>query len=140
MAERKTRGKKPKLSPELLTWLNAGMAKHGKTNAGLARAIGIPAQQITHLRRGDRKISADEVPVIADYIEEPTPPSCYRGTTPLANTGSSAIPSTPPKMRQAVFPISDGNVTMNYPAKLSATGRREFERYIRILLQNAAQK
>lgn len=57
-----------------LDWIRKGLAKPGKSQSGLARHLGIAHPQITQLLKGDRRLKVDEVPRIAEYLEEPEPP------------------------------------------------------------------
>ena len=49
-------------------WLIDGLKKSGKTQRGLAAALGLDPTAITRMKTGDRKIQADELPKIAQYI------------------------------------------------------------------------
>jgi len=62
------------MSDRYLDWIREGLKKPGKTQSGLARALGIAHPQITQLMKGDRRLKVDEVPKIAEYLEEPEPP------------------------------------------------------------------
>ena len=57
-----------------IEWIRKGLAKKGKTQTGLARAMNIAHSQISRLLSGDRQLKAREIPVIAAYLEE-LPPS-----------------------------------------------------------------
>lgn len=54
-------------------WIIKGLEKQGKTRMGLAKALGIAHPQITRMLNGTRRIKADELERISDYIEEPIP-------------------------------------------------------------------
>lgn len=56
-----------------LAWVRSGLKKPGKTQKGLATHLGIAHPQITSLLKGTRGLKVDEVPRIADYLEEPPP-------------------------------------------------------------------
>ncbi len=58
---------------DYLEWLNRGLKKPGKTQRGLGRALNIDPAGIWRMTKGLRQIKADEVPVIARYLEEPPP-------------------------------------------------------------------
>jgi hypothetical protein len=61
------------MNDELLRWIEAGLAKPGKSKKGLASALGRFPSAVTNLIRGNRRIAADELPLIAAYLEEPPP-------------------------------------------------------------------
>ena len=58
-----------------LDWIRAGLGKAGKTRTGLAAALGRAPSAVTALLKGARKLKADEIARIADYLEvdPPTP-------------------------------------------------------------------
>lgn len=56
-----------------LKWIRDGLRKSGKTQAGLARALGLAPPAVSRLLKGERQLKADEVPVIARYLGV-TPP------------------------------------------------------------------
>jgi len=56
-----------------LDWLRKGMQKKGKTHLGLALKLNIGRTDVTKMLGGNRKIPADELRGIAEYIEEPIP-------------------------------------------------------------------
>jgi repressor LexA len=49
--------------------IKAGLAKSGKNKIGLAKALGRQPSAITALLQGQRRVQADEVPIIAAYLE-----------------------------------------------------------------------
>lgn len=55
-------------------WVDKGLLKKGKTSVELAERLGVDQPRITEMRKGRRRVQAAELPVIADYIEEPIPP------------------------------------------------------------------
>jgi phage repressor protein C with HTH and peptisase S24 domain len=48
--------------------IKTALLKPGKSKGGLASALGIHQSQITHLLKGGRKLKAEEVPLIAEYL------------------------------------------------------------------------
>jgi transcriptional regulator with XRE-family HTH domain len=58
---------------DLLDWIRRGLRKPGKTQAGLARALGRSPSAINNLLSGKRRLRADEIATIARYLEEPPP-------------------------------------------------------------------
>ncbi len=66
--------------------------------------------------------------------------------TPSTDLGGMTRPpppaprKAPPGSRQAVFPLSEGDVTMVFPAELSAEGYRELRDYLDIFLRKAQRE
>jgi phage repressor protein C with HTH and peptisase S24 domain len=50
-------------------WIRAGLAKPGKTQSGLAKALGRAPSAVTALLKGERELKAREVAVVAAYLE-----------------------------------------------------------------------
>lgn len=63
----------PRMSNMLIEWLRAGLEKPGKSNTGLAAALGLPQSRVAEMKSGRRKIKAAELNVISNYLEEPVP-------------------------------------------------------------------
>jgi DNA-binding transcriptional regulator YdaS (Cro superfamily) len=61
-------------------WLRDGLNQKGKTHAGLAELLGVHPSIIGKILAGKRRMLAEEVPLIADYINKPVP-----GITPTAS-------------------------------------------------------
>jgi transcriptional regulator with XRE-family HTH domain len=55
-------------------WVDKGLLKKGKTNEGLAKALGVEQPRISEMRNGRRRVQAAELPIIAQYLGEPVPP------------------------------------------------------------------
>lgn len=68
-----------------LEWLKRGLKKKDKTHQGLAARMGVDRTAVTKMLQGKRKILADELQAIADYIEEPIP---VTGGGPLGKSGT----------------------------------------------------
>lgn len=49
-------------------WIANGLSKPGKTQKGLADALGISAPAVSNMLRGKRRVRVDEVPKIAAYL------------------------------------------------------------------------
>jgi plasmid maintenance system antidote protein VapI len=65
---------------DLVAWLAAGLdKKRGKTQAGLAEALGITQPRISEILNGKRRIQTIEVPKIAKYLGQ-SPPSKWLKT------------------------------------------------------------
>lgn len=56
-----------------LKWLREGLAKPGKTQKGLARALGIDPMGVSRLVNGKRRFQIDELRIISSYLAEPLP-------------------------------------------------------------------
>jgi SOS-response transcriptional repressor LexA len=54
-------------------WIAEGLKKPGKTNVGLAQALGITQPQIPRIKAGERSLRAEEIPIVEAYLEEPFP-------------------------------------------------------------------
>jgi hypothetical protein len=63
-------------------WVRKGLLKKGKTNTGLAKALGLEQPRIPEIKDGRRRVQAAELPVIASYLEEPVPPQLVEVTDP----------------------------------------------------------
>lgn len=51
-----------------IAWIRKGLEQPGKTQAGLARALGVDASAVSKLLRGVRKLDADEIAPAAAYL------------------------------------------------------------------------
>jgi transcriptional regulator with XRE-family HTH domain len=60
----------------LRAWLASGLEKQGKTQAELAKRLGVSQPRISEILKGKRRIQAAEIPKIAEYTGEP-PPSTW---------------------------------------------------------------
>jgi len=49
-------------------WIREGLLQSGKTRSGLARALGRAPSAVTDLLNGKRRLRADEIAVVADYL------------------------------------------------------------------------
>lgn len=56
-------------------WIRRGLAQPGKSGKGLARALGVTDGVVSRMVHGKRPIKADELPIIAEYLELPIPSS-----------------------------------------------------------------
>ncbi|MGZ0247147.1 MAG: helix-turn-helix domain-containing protein [Alphaproteobacteria bacterium] len=61
-------------SPEL-AWIRDRLARPGKTQRGLATALGLDPSAVSRLLTGQRQLRAAELPVVSAYLEIDTPPS-----------------------------------------------------------------
>lgn len=63
-----------------MEWIRKGLEKPGKTQTGLADALGVSPSAVTMLLKGDKKgkrrlLKAHEIPKVADYLEAAPPGS-----------------------------------------------------------------
>ncbi len=61
------------MDTDYIEWVRQGLKQKGKTQVGLAAALGIAQPQITRLLQGIRRLKTDEIPKIAEYLESPPP-------------------------------------------------------------------
>lgn len=54
-------------------WVARGLKKPGKSQVGLARAMGITQPQITRLLAAERSLRVEEIAVVQRYLDEPFP-------------------------------------------------------------------
>lgn len=54
-------------------WIEMGLAQPGKSKGALAKAMGVSASAVSLLLQGRRQIKAQELPLIAEYLELPVP-------------------------------------------------------------------
>ena len=80
----------------LAAWLDAGLRKPGKKATALADSLGISESAVSNMRKGKRGIKAEELPVIARYLEEEPPADTGRNTKVVSG---SAYPAPIPKLR-----------------------------------------
>lgn len=62
----------PNLISEI-DWIRDGLAKPGKTQRGLASALGLDPSAVSRLLTGGRQLRAAEIPVVAAYLESTVP-------------------------------------------------------------------
>jgi transcriptional regulator with XRE-family HTH domain len=84
---------------DILDWLSAGLRQPGKTQRGLAHALGVDPASINRLLKGRRKLRVDEIGPAARYLGH-EPPSGY-ATERSAST--PAFIDLPAELRVAVF-------------------------------------
>ena len=54
-------------------WISESLARSGKTQAGLAKALGLERSQVSKILAGTRKIQIEELITIGDYLGERPP-------------------------------------------------------------------
>lgn len=88
-----------------IEWIRRGLQKPGKSQAGLARALGVDASAVSKIlirrdgkgKTKPRAVKTSEVQRIADYLGEPVPESWNRGGNNLSGNvhksdGFAAVP------------------------------------------------
>jgi len=71
-----------------IDWIERGLRKPGKTQSGLARALGRNPSTVTALLKGQRRLQLHEIAMVAEYLEV-TPPS------DLGSNGSATTATVP---------------------------------------------
>lgn len=66
-----------------LNWIRDGLAKPGKTQTGLAAALGRKPSAVTALLQGERDLKVREVPIVAKYLEVEPPGGTARAEVPI---------------------------------------------------------
>lgn len=74
-----------------LDWIRDGLAKPGKTQRGLATALGVDPSAISRLLAGTRQLRAAELPVVAAYLDARIP----SGLTPELRRESTTALAAP---------------------------------------------
>jgi len=69
-----------------LDWIRDGLAKPGKTQRGLATALGVDPSAISRLLAGTRQLRAAELPVVATYLDSPIPSDLTPDDRPMIAT------------------------------------------------------
>jgi len=72
----------------LRVWVDEGLRKNGKTGQELALRLGISPPAVTGIRNGTRRIKADELPIIAEYLGSEPPGGA---DVPATSRGNSAL-------------------------------------------------
>ena len=49
-------------------WIRSGLKRTGKTRSGLAKALGRSPSAVTDLLNGHRRLRADEIAIVSDYL------------------------------------------------------------------------
>ena len=73
------------LTETYVKWIRDGLGQNGKTQMGLADALGgLHRSQMTKLLQGKRKLKLDEIPLVAAYLELPVPEASRQANTDKA--------------------------------------------------------
>lgn len=106
-----------------IEWIRAGLEKPGKTQRGLAAALGVDPSAVSRLLAGSRHLRAAELPLVAFYLEsdvpdalsgpaDPAPAARQRQTSATTRAFGVAVARDLPVMGNAVAG-SDGVFLMN---------------------------
>ena len=68
-------------------WIRQGLKHTGKTRSGLARALGRSPSAVTDLLNGHRRLRADEIAIVAEYLGI-EPPRLVGGGSGTSGGGS----------------------------------------------------
>ncbi|MGE3338764.1 MAG: helix-turn-helix transcriptional regulator [Alphaproteobacteria bacterium] len=74
-----------------LDWIRDGLTRPGKTQRGLAAALGIDPSAVSRLLTGRRRLRADEIVAVADYLGVRPPLEAFAGPPrPRGRAGGGA--------------------------------------------------
>lgn len=73
------------MNDKLIDWIRKGLLKPGKSGKGLARHLGVNNSVVSRMIHGKRSIKPEELPLIAEYLEDPIPP--FQGASDLPKIG-----------------------------------------------------
>ena len=71
-------------------WIREGLKEKRKTRSGLAKALGRSPSAVTDLLNGSRRLRAEEIAIVAEYLGV-EPPRLYGGGRPRHPTGKVAL-------------------------------------------------
>jgi phage repressor protein C with HTH and peptisase S24 domain len=74
---------------DMTAWIRRGLAKPGKSQRGLAHALGIDPAGVNRLLKGERQLKAAEIASVARYLGE-DPPQIGR---PAAKSARAVVPA-----------------------------------------------
>lgn len=91
----------------ILDWIKKGLEKPGRTQAGLAQALGVDRAQATRLLQGKRELKVRELRAISEYLDSPPPPGALELAAAPAegDHGASAV-------REAIEAIARGEIVV----------------------------
>jgi transcriptional regulator with XRE-family HTH domain len=73
---------------DYIEWIRQGLAKEGKTQTGLAEALGRAPSMVTDLLKGDRGLKTRELEQISAYLEIPLPTFLPEGVPIIGIAGA----------------------------------------------------
>lgn len=72
-------------------WIRRGLTRSGKTQRGLAEALGIDPAGVNRMLKGLRQLRADEIPKVARYFGDTSPPASLALSTSLDPSPGSGL-------------------------------------------------
>ncbi|MDQ0473212.1 LexA family transcriptional regulator [Labrys wisconsinensis] len=91
------------MDTDAIAWIREGLARPGKSQTGLARALGRAPSAVSALLKGTRQLKAREIPLVAAYLEV-SPPGAMAAGGPGVPAGF-AEPAGPPPRPPGAFRI-----------------------------------
>lgn len=76
-------------------WIRQALASTGKSQKGLASALGITQPQVSRLVNGKRMLRASEIPVLESYFGLRYPQHGSRQTSPIVLSAPTRLPTIP---------------------------------------------
>lgn len=77
-----------------IQWIRDGLGKPGKTQSGLAKAMGRYPSAVSMLLKGERSVKADEIHIIAKYLEVDPPDFDISSEDVAADLSARLAPKT----------------------------------------------
>lgn len=69
-----------------IDWIREGLKKPGKTQKGLAEALRLDPAQVTRILKNGRRLRADELDKVREYLESAAAPSLAARDLPVSRT------------------------------------------------------
>lgn len=79
---------------DIVEWMKAGLQKPGKTQVGLAKALGRSPSVVTNILAGIRELKLREIPLVANYLEI-QPPTAVAAPSPYDDINEPALVELP---------------------------------------------
>ena len=92
---------------DILDWIRKGLEKPGRTQAGLAQALGVDRAQATRLLQGKRELKVRDLRAISQYLDSPPPPGALELAS-VAREGEDAATA----VREAIEAIARGEMVV----------------------------
>ncbi len=82
--------------PNQIAWIRDGLAQPGKTQKGLATALGLDPSAVSRILTGARQLRAAELPVVAAYLDA-EPPAVFAAPAAPARADRNANTASSPR-------------------------------------------
>jgi transcriptional regulator with XRE-family HTH domain len=105
-------------APMIADWIREGLKRPGKSQTGLAAALGRDKSAVSNIVKGKRQVKAHEIPLIADYLGLPPPvgygasvertidaPEGGHDREQIDQEASSLFSSAPAEVQEAVLTL-----------------------------------